>query len=67
MKSFLAALQGGVFGLLSARLVGSPGLEPMVIGALGFPLAAMALSHVFPRVAAGVGLLLALTWTGTCG
>lgn len=67
MKSFLAALQGGVFGLLSARLVGSPGLEPMVIGALAFPLAAMALSHVFPRVAAGVGLLLALTWTGTCG
>jgi len=67
VKSFLAALQGGVFGLLSARLVGSPGLEPMVIGALAFPLAAMALSHVFPRVAAGVGLLLALTWTGTCG
>jgi hypothetical protein len=67
VKSFLAALQGGVFGLLSARLVGSPGLEPMVIGALAFPLAGMALSHVFPRVAAGVGLLLALTWTGTCG
>jgi len=67
VKSLLAALQGGVFGLVSARLVGSPGLEPMLIGALAFPLAAMALSHVFPRVAAGVGLLLALTWTSTCG
>jgi len=67
VKSLLAAFQGGVFGLASARLVGSPGLEPMLIGALAFPLAAMALSHVFPRVAAGVGLLLALTWTSTCG
>lgn len=67
MKSLVAAFQGGVFGLLSARLVGSSGLEPMLIGALAFPLVAMALSHVFPRVAAGVGLLLALTWTSTCG
>lgn len=67
MKSLLAAFQGGVFGLVSARLVGSPGLEPMLIGALAFPLAAMALSHVVPRVAAGLGLLLALTWTSTCG
>lgn len=67
MKLLLAAFQGGVFGLLSARLLGSSGWEPVLIGALALPLAAMALSHVFPRVAAGVGLLLALTWTGTCG
>ena len=42
-------------------------MEPVVIGALALPLAATAPRHVFPRVAAGLGLLLALTWTGTCG
>lgn len=39
MKSLLKAFQERMFGLL-ARLVRSPGLEPVIVGALAFPLAA---------------------------
>jgi hypothetical protein len=67
VKFLLAALQGAVFGLVSIRLVGSLELEHVLIAAITFPIAAITLSHIFPRVAAGVGLLMALFWTGTCG
>jgi hypothetical protein len=67
MKLLLAAFQGAVFGLLWTRLVGDTELRGLWIGALGFPIIAIVLSRIYPRVAAAAGALLTLLWTGTCG
>lgn len=67
MKFLFAAFQGAVFGLVCTRLVGSTEFLYAGLAALAFPIGAMALSHLFPRAAAAMGLLFTVLWASTCG
>ena len=67
MKSLLAAFQGALLGLIAVRFVESTAWWYVVLAALVFPIGAMLLSHLLPRLAASMGLLLVLFWTATCG
>jgi hypothetical protein len=67
VKSLLAACQGALLGVIAVRLVESTAWRYVLLVALAFPIAAMLMSHLLPRLAASIGLLLILLWTATCG
>jgi len=67
MTFTLSALQGAVFGIVTARLAGGEPLRFAAYGAVGFPLLALVLRARWPRLASVLGLLLAGLWATTCG
>jgi hypothetical protein len=67
MTFVLSALQGAVFGIVTARLAGGEPLRFALYGAVGFPLLALLLRAWWPRLASVLGLLLVGLWATTCG
>jgi hypothetical protein len=67
MTFVLSALQGAVFGIVTARLAGGEALRFALCGAVGFPLVALLLRALWPRLASVLGLLLVGLWAATCG
>jgi DnaJ like chaperone protein len=67
MTLALSALQGAVFGIVTAHLAGGEPLRFALYGAVGFPLLAVLLRARWPRLASVLGLLLVGLWAATCG
>jgi len=67
MTLALSALQGAIFGIVTARLAGGEPLQFALYGAVGVPLLALLLRARWPRLASVLGLLFVGLWATTCG